>query len=222
MPVLPHVASQLPYRLAIGAGLAITAAALIARAPATEPTARPLAIAMPVVPAVAPAPVAPRVAPPAVHSSELLFVFAAGTATYVKLADLEPDAEHGGVAGPRHGKVVYSHGDDGVESAVARITARNVPPAYAGWQGKKLKVDNTCEATVVGFALVSRLIGDPGYASHDVWDAAAVMENGQRMIAAELDGCSGTFARTASLPDVAIPTPLHDAVLEQADRKSVV
>lgn len=224
MSVLPHVASQLPYRLAIGAGCAITAAALLASLPAAQVPARRIAIVVHAVPTV---PVVPAIAtslakPPAVHSSELLFVFSAGDKTYVRLADLEPDAEHGRVTGPRHGKVVYTHGDDGVEAAIARVTPRDVPAAYAAWNRKKLKVDNTCEATIVGFAVVSRLIGDPSYASRDVWDAEAVMENGQRMLAAELDGCSGTFARTAALPDIAIPSKLHDPVLEQAAIEAVI
>jgi hypothetical protein len=227
MSVLPHVASQLPYRLAIGAGCAITAAALIARVPAPPRATPRIAFVLPrmPVPAIAaPAIVAPLVALPAVGSSELLFVFAAGDATYVKLADLEGDAEwrRGSIDGPRHGKVVYTHGDDGVEAAIARVAARNVPAAYAAWNGKKLKVDNTCEATIVGFAVVSRLVGDAGYASRDAWDAEGVMENGQRMLAAELDGCSGTFARSASLPDVAILTKQHDAVLEQAAIEAVI
>jgi hypothetical protein len=233
MPVLPHVASQLPYRLAIGAGCAITAAALIASQPAPQRPAPQIAIILPTMPAaVAPAVVTPAVAAPAVvvpvvkppvaRSSELWFVFAAGDATYVKLADLEPDAEHGGVAGPRHGKVVYAHGEDGVEAAIASVAPRNVPAAYAGWKGKKLKVDNTCEATIVGFAVVSRLVGSASYAGRDAWDAEGVMENGQRMLAAKLDGCSGTFARTASLPDLAILTKQHDAVLEQAAIEAVI
>ncbi len=225
MPLHASVASQQPLRIAIVAGCAITAAAtwLVPASPA--PAARlarsipPVTVAAPAVapPAAATAPVLPPAAA-AVHSNELLFAFVAGDATYLKLAALQtPDAEDpSGIAVPRHGTLRHVHDDDGVDAAIATVALRHVPAAYAAWQGRKVKVDNTCEATVIGFAVVSRLSGDPGYAGKQAWDAAGVMAEGSRMLAAKLDRCTGTFARTATLPDIIVPTRLHDAALERA------
>ncbi len=234
------VASSHPIRIALVAGCAVTAAAWLvpsSPAPAAQvarliPTPPALAASPPVAPAPAPAPVVPPPLAPAVHSSELKFVFEVGDATYVKLATLDAPgaadaaadadaathASAAAVAMPRHGKLRHLHAD-GIDAAIATVALRHVPAAYAGWQGRKVKVDRTCEATVTGFAVVARLSGDPSYAGdtgHDAWDAASVMANGSRVLAAKLDGCTGTFARSAALPDIVVPTKLVDPALAEA------
>jgi hypothetical protein len=152
-----------------------------------------------------------------------MFVFTAGKATYMKLADLKApeDEGHGGLAVPRHGKLRRAT-DDYVEAAIATVARRDVPAEYAVWNDRKVKVDNTCEAKVTGFAIVSRLVGSPEYAGVDAWTPATVMDAGHAVLAARLDGCTGTFARDATLPDVVVPIRLHDAALENAARKALI
>ncbi|MBC7975581.1 MAG: hypothetical protein H7138_11415 [Myxococcales bacterium] len=231
MSLLVPVASSYPFRFALVAGCVVTAAAWLV--PPSQAPAAKVSVAIPVVvpPAAEPvaAPVEPVVAAVApVRSSELMFVFQADGDTYMKLATLEaaksadgeaPEdgGDHSGVAMPRHGKLRHSHGEDGVDAVTASVALRHVPAAYATWQGQKVKVDNICEATVIGFAVVARVTGDPSYAGEaETWTAASVMANGSRMLAAKLDDCVGTYARTASLPNVVVPTKLVDAKLQQA------
>ncbi len=231
MSLLVPVASSYPLRFALVAGCVVTAAAWLV--PPSQAPAVKVAVAIPVVvppvaEAVVAAPVEPVVAAAApVRSSELMFVFQADGDTYMKLATLEAakpadgdapeDGDHAGVAMPRHGKLRHAHGEDGVDAVIASVAPRHVPAAYAAWQGRKVKVDNTCEATVIGFAVVARVTGDASYAGEtDTWTAASVMANGSRVLAAKLDDCAGTYARTATLPNVVVPTKLVDARLQQA------
>jgi hypothetical protein len=132
-------------------------------------------------------------APPA-DPSEVFLVFRAGGHTYMQL-----DAE----AVP-HGAPRLSHSDDdGLYASIAPVT--RVPAEVAAWTGKHVIVDGTCAATVEGFAMVSRLLGDTGYAGiDDRWTARNVMEQGTPVLAARLSGCNGTLARDASLPAAAV------------------
>jgi hypothetical protein len=139
----------------------------------------------------------------------------------MKLADLDAsDPEDGEGARrslPPHGRPRLVE-DDGVQAAIAPVAQRAVPAGYAAWAGRKVKVDSTCEASVVGFAVVARLIGEPDYAGVDAWDAASVMKAGHAVLAAKLDRCTGRLARDAALPAIVFPTRRHDAALERAGR----
>ncbi|HMG54022.1 MAG TPA: hypothetical protein VK601_11075, partial [Kofleriaceae bacterium] len=79
-----------------------------------------------------------------------------------------------------------------------------------------------CLATVTGFAVVSRLVGDPGYAGVAKWTAAGVLGSGHAVLAARLDRCVGSFARDAAQPAFAVPLHHHDAALETAARDALL
>ena len=213
--------SSLRWLLGVGGVVAIVAGvATVTAAPATRAVVAE------------PAPTAPAPVPPPVRSSQLLFTFTADQATYVRLADLKSPRESDDdndaprrarptLAIPHHGKLRLAT-DDGVQSVIGAIAAHDVPAAYAGWLGKKLKVDNTCEATVTGFAVVSQVTGDASYTGDEQWTTKNVLATGQPMLAARLDRCTGRFARDAALPDVVIPASTHDAALERAARTALL
>ena len=64
---------------------------------------------------------------------------------------------------PRHGALKLFD-DDATYSSVGVVRDHEVPLAHRAWQGRKVKLDTGCVATVTGFAVVGRLTGDPGYA----------------------------------------------------------
>lgn len=142
-----------------------------------------------------------------VRSTDIELVFSARKTTFMQLASISGD----GIAMPRHGKPRLVS-DDGVETSIAAVQPDNVPVAYRRWLGKRVVVDGTCSANVTGFALVARLTGDTGYAGVDDehWTSRSVLEHGHAMLAATLDGCTGTFARDAALPAVIVPKVLDD------------
>ena len=230
MPLLPSVAKEPPYRIAIGAGCSLGIAAVVAGLAASSP--RPVTVDAPIaLPAVAtPSPVLPLAmtpqpsAPPSpdVHSNQLMFVFEAGGATYLRLADVRSLEEEGDeLPVPRHGKFRLSN-DNYIDAAIAPVADRSVPLMHLVWKDRKVKVDNRCEASVIGFAVVARVVGDPGWANLEKWSAAGIMKAGKKMLVAKLDGCSGSFARDATLPDIVRPTQLHDPALEEAARAALI
>ena len=191
---------------------------------------------------VAPEPVeAPAaVAPKPVYDPQVKLVFTAGGASYIKLADVgnraaETQAEvqgdvddlaragdqGSGLAMPRHGAITHVE-DDYAHGAIAPVALRDVPQLYASWLGRSFRIDGHCEASIVGFAVVARLSGDPSYAGVDDWSAANVMKAGAPVLAAKLDGCTGSLARDASLPAIVFPDKLQDAALEQAARDAML
>ena len=149
------------------------------------------------------------------HSSEFALAFSAGGATYIKVANaLAEDL-------PKHGKPkLFSV--DGIETAIARIDDAHVPAVHRAW--RRVKVDNTCDATVTGFYVVSRLTGDTGYSNVEdgAWTASNVLEHGSAVIAAKLDGCTGTLARDAALPPVIFPEQLTNKALVAKARAAVI
>lgn len=221
-PTHPYLARGLA--VAVGAGLVGGALAWLAiptqLAPVpppplamTETIPVPMAIPM-ILPAV-------RSTPAPERSSQVAFVFAAGGAAYLKLAELDGDDPE---ATPRHGKVAV-HDDDYAHAAIAVVKDADVPRAHRGWAGKQVVVDGTCRANVVGFAVVARLLGDPGYAGEEVaaWDARSIMAHGTPVLAARLDGCAdGVLARDAARPPIVVPEVIADAPLAAAARRAVL
>ncbi len=142
------------------------------------------------------------------------FVVEIGGATYVQLSTDDDE-----VSAPRTGRAHLAH-DDGAFDAYASVAASQLPARLHDWIGKRVMVDGTCAANVVGFAKIARLSGDTAYAgvsgpdaddphAPNQWTAATVMEHGATMLAAKLDRCTGTWARDAALPPAiaAIPLP---------------
>jgi hypothetical protein len=161
----------------------------------------------------------PAASPQVLRSTELSLVFSAAGTTYVKLTDIGEDAE----VMPKFGRAKLVD-DDGVTTAFAMVEARDVPKAYRRWAGREVIVDGSCRANVTGFAVVSRLTGDTGYAGidDDKWTAKNVLEHGSVVLAAKLDGCKGTFARGAELPPVIIPREIEDAELAAKARAALI
>jgi hypothetical protein len=238
-----RVASRPSHRLLLSVGGVVTAAAIAAGVTtvAIAPRVDPICVQMMLPPDVIAAPIATVAAEPAppaapVRSSQLLFAFTAGKATYVRLADLQsprddeardpadpPRPRTHKLAMPRHGKLRLAT-DDGVQSVIGKLATRDVPAAYASWLDKTLTVDNTCEARVVGFAVISQVTGDASYVSNDGsdrWTVRNVLAAGQPMLAAQLDGCTGSFARDAALPAIVTLDVQHDAALERRARTAL-
>ena len=227
-----NVASQHSQGAVIGVGVAATAAALVACLTTPAPPVAILIPASPMMPA-APVPVPPPVAAPKAapkvpnpRAGELMLVLRAGHETYIRLADVRRPGDEDSTATlavPRHGRLRLAE-DDGVQSAIAAVAARDLPGDYGAWRGRTVKVGPACEAKVISFAVIARLTGDPSYAGKDLeaWDAASVMASGAPVLAAKLDGCDGLYARDAALPAVVVPEVLHDAALEQAGRAALI
>jgi hypothetical protein len=221
--VPPHVSA-----IHLAAGLGLLAAGIALMAGARGAQVAEVAPTVQLAEVTPPAPVsAPRAAVAASEAAapladEIKLVFRAGDASYVRLADVERDAA-GAIVWPRHGapRLVKQ---DGSEIAIAAVQGADVPAIHRAWAGREVIVDGTCRATVTGFAVVSRLLGDTAYAGieQDEWDPAAVMQSGAQVLAARLDRCSGTFARDAALAPVVIPEPIRDERLAAAARSALI
>ncbi len=223
-PALVRPSHRRLVLVAGGSLLCATVGAMLMAAVAHPSTSAPSAcallepaVATPPVVIVVPAPVVFEGAPAPVPAAATLVLRAAGH-SYLALADLAEAAE----VTPHHGKATLAD-DDGVITATAVVAPVAVPLAYRAWLGQRVVVDEACEATVTGFAVVARLTGDLGYAgpadgpADGLWTAARVMEHGGRVLAARLDGCTGTLARAATAPPVTVLAPVaSDALAAQA------
>lgn len=168
-------------------------------------------------------PVAAAAASPEVPATELLFVFHVGGETYVRLGDVEAGPD-GTQALPRHRPPQLVDDDTGT-AAVARVAPADLPAEYLGYRGKPLRVDASCVANVTGFAIVSRLVGDPAYAGEpgEQWTARGLMRAGATMLAARIDGCAdGVYARDAAAPEIVALAEVEDAELEDAARAQLI
>ena len=130
-----------------------------------------------------------------------------GGATYVQLST---DAAE--IAAAKSGRVHLAPSKDSSHDASATVAASAAARARLhDWIGKRVMVDGTCTANVVGFAKIARLAGNTGYARMDdsdgTWTASDVMDHGAAMLAAKLDGCHGTWARDAALPAAIVAHP---------------
>jgi len=222
--VVPPYASAI--QVAAGLGLLAAGVGLLASS-ARQPVAE-LAPAVELAEVASPVPApAPRAAVAASEQAaplvdEIKLMFRAGGASYMRLADVERD-DAGALGWPRHGRPRLVT-EDGAQIALAEVHHEDLPAVHRAWAGRQVVVEGGCRATVVGFAVASRLYGDPGYAGleKEHWDVAGVMQAGAQVLAARLDGCSGTYARDAALAPVAIPEPIRDEGLAAAARRALL
>jgi hypothetical protein len=151
--------------------------------------------------------------------AEFAMVFSVDGVSYLRLSADEQATSHG------HERMV----DDGTSIAViAPVSMSAVSPEMRRWAGRTVMVDGTCRARVVGFAEVSRVAGDPPgtgdyYYSPEEdrpdekpeWTIESVRADNV-VLAAKLDGCSGSWARGTEFSPAAIATMDSDAELEAA------
>jgi hypothetical protein len=221
--VPPHVSA---IYLVAGLGMVAAGVSLVVGARGAQVT--PVVPDVPLAEITTPSPVAvPRAAIAASEAAapiadEIKLMFRAGGASYIRLVDLGRD-EAGALAGPRHGAPRLVR-EDGAEVAIAAVADADVPAIHRAWAGKQVIVDGGCLATVTGFAVVSRLIGDTMYAGLEkrAWDAAAVMHAGAPVLAARLDRCDGPFARDAALAPVVTPESIQNERLAAAARSAMI
>jgi hypothetical protein len=177
-------------------------------------------------PSKAVAAVADDPAPPT--ATELSLVFQLDGVSYVALADVAAngDLDQSVAELPRHGKLrLVNDKDTGITAAVATVQPADVPADYREWIAKRVTVDGDCMTTVDGFAVVSRLVGDPGYAGLDErnWTAKTVLESGSAVLAARLDGCTqGLLARDAALSPIVTPTEIQNPELADEARTRLI
>ncbi|HEX3766290.1 MAG TPA: hypothetical protein VHW23_46675 [Kofleriaceae bacterium] len=185
-PMVPAAAALAGIAL-VGAMLAFTARVLLVPHPGAAVTsAAPGAL-----PSAAVAPVA--ILQPPAAGAELTLVFRAAGASYLSLVDLADDDDHAdAIPTPLHGPPHVAHGG-GIVAAVAPVDDDDVPAVYLGWQGRRVVVDDVCPTTVVGFAVVSRQISGRGPRI-----AGDPLRSGHAVLAARLDGCTGSYARDAA------------------------
>ncbi len=157
-----------------------------------------------------------QVAPPRAHTGELGFVFRAGDQTYVSMPPVRKL--------PRHDRPTLAI-DDGAVAAIAKVDSNDLPAKLRDWAHAKVTVDGHCKARVIGFAVVSRLIGSTDYAGVEAneWTAATVAEHGASVLAAHIDGCDkGTYARRTALSPVVQFETLDDPTLAAAARTALL
>jgi hypothetical protein len=207
----------------LGCGLVGAGAMIAARpSPVAQEPAAPITITETVTVPMSVPVVMSQEPPPPSASQQIALVFKAGGATYMKLVGLGEDATDESM--PRHGKAVLFE-DDYITSSIAHVEDKDVPLAQRAWLGNSVTVDGTCTAKVIGFAVVARLNGYPGYAGiedTDTWTATSAMEHGAKVLAARLDNCAGgTYARDASLAPIIVPRVVDDAPLAAAATKAL-
>jgi len=175
--------------------------------PAAVPA--PVTVAVPV-PAPAPVPYAvPAPAPALVRGTraDFGFVFRAANTTWLTLADGDEMSKL-----PRHATARVFAENEWNPEVVAVVLPSDLPPDLRRWEGREVLVEGGCRARVSGFAIVARLVGTVEYASTEAksWTAEATFENGQRVIAAQLDGCHGSYGRDAGIVPIAEGVPVED------------
>jgi hypothetical protein len=222
--------------LLVGGGALVALAAVTLAGDAARPVASPVVVlparepvaavrevevaleAEPSAPA-APAPLAALkpmdlIADPA----DFAFIVEIGGTTYMSLGDFVVDAD-------RDDAVLVE--DDFATSAIAPVSASPLSEELRPWINRRVLVGGTCAATVIGFAEIGQVSGDPYVLSDDPdrasvrWTVESAFAHGNTMIAAELDGdCSGSWARAADRPAVARALAVTDPRLEGAARRA--
>jgi hypothetical protein len=166
--------------------------------------------------------------PPPPSAEELSLVFQLDGVSYVALADIAAngDVDQSVAEAPPHGKLrMVNDKDTGITAAFATVNPADVPADYRDWIEKRVAVDGDCLATVDGFAVISRLVGDPGYAGLEQrdWTAKSVLESGSAVFAARLDGCTqGLLARDAALSPIVTPTEIQNEALASEARTRLI
>jgi len=129
----------------------------------------------------------------------------------------------------RHGKP-RDMGESGPMVIHASVEKSDLDEETRALEGKKVRVDSSCEATVTGFYLVSRVT--PHFGMVQEWDcelqeddcaptsdeerAAQAFDMGDPVVVAKLDGCQGgTYARLATSPKIIEAEPVKDDALAQ-------
>jgi len=146
----------------------------------------------------------------------------------------------GGIYLPR-GLVPSEHGtpqlmtSEGADPVIARASVQesSLDGDSLAWKGQKVRVDDSCEATVTGFHLISRVThhfgtlqawhceidSSPCTRASSAEMARESFEIGRHAVIAELDAChDGRLVRRASEPRLIRGNRLTDAKLEQAAR----
>ncbi|HWO25977.1 MAG TPA: hypothetical protein VNO30_44925 [Kofleriaceae bacterium] len=150
--------------------------------------------------------------------ADFAFVVEVGGTTYIRLSNVVVEAD-------RDEAILVN--DDYVTSAVAEIAMDGLPEELVPWKGRRVLVGGTCAATVIGFAEIARVSGDPHVVSDSSdedrlamrWTVETAFEHGTTMIAAELDrDCPGAWARAADRPAVGRAIAIDDAALDRAAR----
>ncbi|HEX8540033.1 MAG TPA: hypothetical protein VF664_21415, partial [Cystobacter sp.] len=135
--------------------------------------------------------------------SPLHFVVQAGDTSYLVLAAVEKAEEL-----PPHGPLRLT-GYKSTPSVIAEVSEADLPAGLRAWSKREVVVDERCHATVSGFAIVARLVGRPDHAGFTAseWTADSVLSFGQKVLAARLGRCKGSFARAASAAPIRVPRP---------------
>jgi hypothetical protein len=161
--------------------------------------------------------------------SEFALVFSVDGVSYVRLSSNERALARGSAE-------LFE--EDGVYSAVAPVTTDAMPAELRAWAGRTVLVDGACRARVVGFAEVSRISGEPsnpysedaeegegeGEGEDDepaTWTIESVTDSGV-MLAAKLDGCTGTWARSTDYSPAAVAAKIDAPELEESARKELL
>jgi hypothetical protein len=217
----PHSLLARMIAVGIGCGVAGAIVAIAATAPISQTI--PPVVAMETEASVRMPIFVATPAPEPSRASEFLFVFRVGGATYVKLTGIEADQD-GTKALPAHGTLQLVQDEDGT-AVVGSVKDADVPGPYRAYRGRQLRVDRGCSANVVGFAVVSRLEGDPDYAGVDApsWTADSAMRSGDTVLAARITGCTtGVYARDAALPAIVTLQTIDDDNLADAARSALL
>jgi hypothetical protein len=157
--------------------------------------------------------------------AELAFVFSVDGESYVRLSTDERALTRGSA------RLIE---EDGVYAVVAPVTTAAMPAELRAWAGRTVLVDGECRARVVGFAEVSRISGDASdpYRSERgddeeegdepaTWTIESVTDTGV-MLAAQLDGCTGTWARSTDYSPAAVAAKIDAPELEAAASKELL
>jgi hypothetical protein len=238
LSTLPMVAGMASLWIGVFLGVAPTPVAII------QPIAveQPIPVEQP---AVLPSAVAQRAIPPTPPPAPLepgfAFVFELDGASYLHLQDMDAiDLDEGTGEGdgddvdedvrppraplPRHAQPVLVRMDGIPFAAMAAVQAGDLPEAIARWQGREVLVDSACRAHVTGFALVARVYSeDLSYDEQEQGLSPATLARsifddvGHLVLAAQLDGCKGSYAQPTDHPAVASDRPALATVARVLD-----
>lgn len=120
--------------------------------------------------------------------------------------------------------------EDDVHAVIAPVATDAMPADLRAWAGRSVLVDGECLARVVGFAEVSRIAGEAAdpYAEEGedhpepaAWTIESITETGV-VLAAKLDGCSGTWARSTDYAPAAVVAAIEAPALAEAAKQELL